>query len=360
MNKTFTLRRDTTILNSDYDANERFIGVTKNVGRDPVLEVFKKKKENSLITSRILFDIDWDYINSFVSSSNINVDDVALKFWVTEASLLGNNLELEIFPLSQSWVNGFGTHSFPIPNSVNWLHRYGTTEWNSAGGDYITSVSSSVSLNNTTRLNSSIKFPFKTLYDAWLTDPNIGNNGYVLKLKNDISAGFDNEEYFVDKLQFYSSDSNTVLKPNIEINWNYINSYEPDLANTILIDDNEELVVFSRGFKAQYNITEISDFKFGVRPKYLNKSFTSGSLLSNKYRLNENVSLYYRILDAQRKYTVIDFSPYTKLKYDTDTYKSIFYLENLYEQQYFTVDIKVKFPGGSERIYSDIIHFYIM
>ena len=116
-----------------------------NTGHDEILEIVKERgsTDNILYPSRIIIKFKSEdithTIKNVVGHSNFTTDAVVnLQLTSAEPTNLLSTLNLDVFPLSESWDEGTGRYS-NLPTSSNgasWLYRNNTTTktaWTTTG-----------------------------------------------------------------------------------------------------------------------------------------------------------------------------------------------------------------------------------
>ena len=138
-----------------------------NSGHDEILELVKEKQNdgNKHYPTRILIkfsneDIK-DVIENKIGSSNFNSNtaDVRLKLYSVQSKALTSILNIESYPVSQSWHEGKGRYS-NLPTSsdgTSWIYRDNDivkTKWMNDGSAYATiTITNYAELNSTDKIN---------------------------------------------------------------------------------------------------------------------------------------------------------------------------------------------------------------
>ena len=347
-----------------------------NINYDPLPQVF-----------RFLIQFDQseieDIINNKIQTSSFSS---TLKCYIANAQGIIGQTNLEIFPISAPWNNGSGTYldSPFTTNGVSWKWRnylggemwvsstfpsYVTGSWvgNHVGGG--TWFTGSDDPNNTnlalihtfdTRTIKDIKIDVSDIVNVWYSSSNniggytsIPNNGFMVKWENTVE--FNENEAVQPILQFYSTDTNTIYPPCLEIKWDD-STFE---TGNLLPASHSDIVIAINNNPGVFYKDSVNRFKINVREKYPTRIFKTSSLYTDNLYLN-NGSLY-SIKDLDTNEFVIDFDPeFTKISCDPQegNYFDV-YMKGLEPERYYKILIQTTI-SGSTIIKDDNYYFKII
>jgi len=234
-----------------------------NTGLDPILDVFNTFPSSSPTpqVARSIIKFDQSEIESAIdtiakvtgSNGEWNQWSGSLKAYVSKATNVVLNSNLEIAPVSGSWNNGTGQY---LDNQINgtgvsWVYAgySGSGPWvqngfpplvtgsysgsnNAGGGNWYTGSggypgidslikTQNFNLRSTKDLNVNVTDILKVWYSS-SKDLNpglieISNEGFMVKWED--SKEFITESAITPQLSFYSVDTNTIYPPQLEIKW---------------------------------------------------------------------------------------------------------------------------------------------
>ncbi len=348
---------------------------TMNAGLDPILEINNLLNYGSnpqIARSLIKFDqeeID-NVINNIVSGSSF---DAFLKLYTSKIEGITEGINLDIFPISGSWVNGNGQFmDNPLnPNGSSWVYQdyennilwnVGTTQsyvsssfpLNNPGG--ATWFSSTDNINNP-NISVSQSFDSRTYFDlnvnvsdivkTWYSSSNnlngsyinITNEGFIIKL--DGTMEFNTSSSFQPLFNYFSVDTNTIYPPCLEIRW------DDSVYNTgslKLISSPDIFIGLSNNPGIFYQ-DSINQFEINVRPDFPNRIYQTSSLYTNNQALP--LQSYYAVKDLDTEEYVVNFDDnYTKISCNNNTNYFNLYMNGLEPERNYKILIKTIINGS--------------
>jgi len=302
---------------------------SQNTGRDEVLEISNNGDTPYIKRALIQFnstDIS-DVINNQISGAQFQSN---LNLYLANASNLPLDYTIEAFPLIQSWGMGTGKISdFPkTTNGVSWNFRStsGSEAWNNPGGDFLTS---SINTQNFTYTNNKdISINVTNVVQMW-DDNSIDNNGFILKLNNNIESSPTTIE-----TSYFSMDTHTIYPPHLEFKWDdsiYSSSIAPITSN--------DFVLKLTNIKSEFENTNIYKFKLKVRDTYPIRSFQTSSIYLDSKIIPP--TSYWGLKDIKTGEMVVDFdTSYTKISADNNSNYFTVYMDGLEPERYYQVMVK--------------------
>ena len=353
---------------------------TMNTGLDAILEASNTINiEGNPIISRYLIEFDTteiqDIINNKISN---NTFDVFLKNSIATAQGINTDVELEIFPLAQSWNNGTG-HYLDIPNvtdGASWSYRNtsGSSIWDMSGSingyGYIGSFDSTFSsqgggswFTSSTlipqitesfglRSEKDLELNVKDIVNLWYSG-SIPNYGFLTKLSS--SSEFDSNLDNQPILKYYSVDTNTIYPPQLEFRWRDYTTITPDSSSIV---STKQIKLSLDDNPGEFFPSSINRFYINVSPLYPTRTYQTSSLFTNTNYLP--TSSYYAIKDLATNEFVISFdTQYTQISSDSRGNYFDVYMSGLEPERYYKVLIKTEI-GGSTLILDDDYYFKVI
>lgn len=346
-----------------------------NTGTDAIIEVLNLNVNYNPVSqvSRFLVQFDQeeieDVIDNLIGTGSFST---YLNCGIATAQGVILKTNLEIYPVSDSWENGSGMY-LDYPYSINgvswrWKDFAGGTMWETSSfGPYITgSYSGSDNAGGATwytgsndpnnpnikstqefdiKLNKDLYVDVSDIVNVWYSSSrsigsftNIQNNGFIVKWEDVIE--FNPSEQVKPILQYFSSDTNTIYPPSLDIKWDdSIYSSSLPLLNT------EEIYVNVSNNKSKYYMDSKERFRLNCRPKYPIRTFSTSSAYTEQYRLPQES--YYAIKDLDTNEYVVDFNNnYTKISCDNKGNYFDLYMNGLQPERYYKILIKTIINGS--------------
>ncbi len=353
---------------------------TMNTGLDAILEVSNTINiEGNPIISRYLIEFDTteiqDIINNKISGSEF---DVYLQNNISTAQGINTDVELEIFPLAQSWNNGTG-HYLDIPNvtdGASWSYRNtsGSSIWNMSGsingygytgsfdstlssqggGSWFTSSTLIPQITESFGLRSEkdLELNVKDVVNLWYSG-SIPNYGFLTKLSS--SSEFDSNLDNQPILKYYSVDTNTIYPPQLEFRWRDYTTITPDSSSIV---STKQIKLSLDDNPGEFFPSSINRFYINVSPLYPTRTYQTSSLFTNTNYLPS--SSFYAIKDLATNEFVINFdTKYTQISSDNRGNYFDVYMSGLEPERYYKVLIKTEI-GGSTLILDDDYYFKVI
>jgi len=344
--------------------------LSKNTGRDPILEVSVQNSQDGIrFLGRTGLTRNPYYTYDLAANSNASTTDVlfptssvrraVLQFspadiaraatfasqsisgsWKADlvmhlatAQNLNTTYSLEAYALDQPWAMGTGQFA-QVPqstNGVSWTYTgpyQNSPAWNDEGGSFDTALSGSQFFDYMS--NKDINMDISDIMEAWITG-SADNYGLIVKHPDYIEQ---NTASFMD-LKFFSVDTHTIYPPNIQFKW-ADSYYYPQGANYVLTD---QITVVIANNPGTFRQNEVYKMRTAVRYTYPPRTFSTQSAYLNQLYFSENT--YWSLQDIKTNETVIDFDPeYTKLSADSIGNYFTLYTSGLEINRYYRILIK--------------------
>ena len=336
-----------------------------NLGRDEILEVSGYYTSTAGQTARSLIQFKTEDIQDILNNkAGAGTDfSASLKMYMATATELPFTYSMFCYPLSQSWDEGIGKFGdLPVNTSgCSWEHSkagranhwqsgsfdtYVTASflssakgggvWYTASADYNLESSQSHNKNSSHDLELDVTNAINLFYSE-----SLDNNGFIVKIEDYIENNLTSSI----RLKYYSSDTNTIYPPCLELKWDDF-SYVTGSLTTI---SDPEAIITIRNAKDRYTNEGKNRFRIHTRPKYPTRTFTTSSIYSSNYLLP--TASYWGIRDENTEEMVVDFdTTFTKISADgTSNYFDV-YMDGIQPERYYRLLIKTTIDGNTNII----------
>jgi len=319
---------------------------TRQTGMDEVLEVGKTSDGTHKIRS--LIELDLEEISASISSGVIpSSSQFEMKFFAAEATRLDSSQVVNLYPVSQSWLEGQGYFYQMIVEEgygATWKYRDTGSLWSITGSSYIPEmgVSSSKGVID-------LSFDVTPLVLSWLSG-SVPNYGGVLKFSNLDEAEHTNKGNY----KLFSRQTHTVYSPMLVVKW------DDSIYNTGSMEPIPDagLTVYPSNLRPSYKVGEITRVNLVARASYpiksFTKQFTNWEMTSYLPRTS-----YFSIVDVQSKEVIIPFDEYSKISMDSTGPFVRFEITHMYPHRYYTFMTKVLTNGGYEYVFDNNYIFMV-
>jgi len=350
----------------------------QNFGQDEILEVKKEFWNDS-------FDYQTRALISFagtaftqMSQSIVNRDISDPQFYLRLYEAEGNKemsteYSLAALPISQSWDEGTGKFGDnPITkNGVSWKNRnnyYGNSEttWSNADGYQHSGgiiTSQSIASQSFSYQSPDVEMNITPIVNYWLNSGSNFNHGLLLRF----SGSQETNSTTFGKLKFFSSQTNTIYSPKLEVRWDdhtYESSSEWNQTSTtgsllpLSMSGYVDNLLYMRGMRESYRENEKVKFRIGSRKRYIDKTFSeSVQTITGSFITRGSGS--YSIVDIATGETMVPFSAYTTMSCDATSNYFIQWLNGFSQNRIYKILYKLNYDDGQEVIFDDDFEFKI-
>ena len=355
----------------------------QNYGKDQILELKKNFYNDSFdYPTRVLIDFSGTEFNEMSKSivdGTITNPKFYLRLYEAEGTteLTTTRYTLDFKPISQSWQEGSGKFGDnpKVTNGVSWENRnnpMGSTalSWSNAdgtpspGGNVLNVSSSTQAFRNQ---SPDIEVDITDMTKSWLSgssqDGGFSNYGLLARF----SGSTETDTKATGHLKFFSTETHTIYAPRLEVKWDDVNQCTGDNTGSMNQITSSGLVdnyVYPIGLKDSYHKDEKGKFRFGLRKRYIQKTFSeSVQTITGSYIPAGSGS--YSIVDLATGETVVPFkdiddNSYTSLGCDGQYNYFNQWLSGFETNRYYKILIKVKYDDKQEIIYDDDFEFKIV
>lgn len=306
-----------------------------NTGLDEILEIGKNVK--SFDTSRMYASSSVRALLNFDIPSNQQYPVNAkyfLNLKIANATKVNRYQELEVYPISASWVEGSGYFYQDVKNSqdgVTWDSINSSVSWSNAGGDYDQTVSGSYVLSKVPIRD--IKIDVTSILAPVVSGTNVTPwHGLLVKYPD----ADEQDSLNKGNIKVFSSNTHTIFAPTLEVN--YVD--QVFITGSLKRIPNSNLSIISKNLKESYTQGEVDKVYFVVRDKYPDKRFDSVQRYRTQYYLPSES--YFRIRDEVSDIVLYDFDQYSAISCDPSGSYMVLNTSQLEPNRFYTVDLKIK------------------
>ena len=354
----------------------------QNFGRDQILEVKKFFYNNQFDhQTRALVNFagtDFTNMSQSIVDGTITNPKFYLRLYEAQGnSSLSEEYTLHIQPISESWTEGTGKFGDnpKVTNGVSWENRNNARggnalTWSNADGtpSHGCSVFNVSSSKQTFKSQSpDIEVDITDMTKSWLSGSgqNGGFTNYGLLAR--FTGSTETNDTITGHLKFFSTETHTIYAPRLEVKWDDVNQCTGDNTGSMYQITSSGLVdnyVYPIGLKESYHKDEKGKFRFGLRKRYIQKTFSeSVQTVTGSYIPAGSGS--YSIVDLATGETVVPFkdiddNSYTSLGCDGQYNYFNQWLSGFETNRYYKILIKVKYDDKQEIIYDDDFEFKVV
>lgn len=357
-----------TFIYPDKDTTLYESSASKNTGIDQIIEITHTlDSNNNPYNSRILMKFNLDNISSSLATGTITDPSYYLRLSVVQASEIPRNFTIEAYPVSGSWDMGLGKdkHSPITTEGASWNYSdglTGLTSWvtgsnNGAtaswatiegGGNWFTG-SNYLSTQSFSNEIIDVRMNVTNIVEAWMSS-SIDNEGFIIK-RDDTD---ENSPEIQGSLKFFSSDTNTIYIPRLEIVWD--DSTFTDTGSISEVSDINDTIV-SPILRNTYRDGSRSKIRMRVRPTYPIRTWvTSSNYLTNYYLPTES---YYQIKDSHTGDIIFDFGEGTKLSRDNEGNYFNIWMDAFQPDRFYNLSFKSEDEDGNIELYDNNYNFKV-
>ena len=314
---------------------------SNNSGLDEILEI-GKVVDNTLIepnysgsSARTLMYFDLPTSQSVSSGSSY-----FLNLRLANATDVHRGQPIIVYPISRSWDEGSGYFYQNVKNSsdgATWSAASTSVSWSSAGGDYTSTPTASVTL--TTYPLQDIRVDVTNIIRPLV---NSNSASYGLMVKFPTTDELDSQN--LGNVKVFSAQTHTIHQPTLEVAWDD----QSFVTGSLTLIPSLNTKISPSNLKQVYGKGDIVKINLVTRDEYPVKSFDSTLRYKNKYYLP--TSSYYSVVDTQSNTTVIPFDSYSKINCDTLGSYITLDTSGLYTGRCYTLKLRVNLSAYTQTI----------
>jgi hypothetical protein len=349
-------------LYSNQDATIYERNPTLNAGLDEILELEKVVTSDTMIeVSRILINFNVSqsvaYLrtNGYLTTGSLSS---TLKLYSLEAVNTPVEYSVECYPVSQSWTLGTGKVNY-IPfltNGVSWEYATETALWRTGSfapgvvADYFTTegggnwyqASSSKQSFLYSPITQDLNLDVSNIVNAWLSG-SLKEQGFIIKVSGSL-------EYSTDTygpIQFFSSETNTIYPPRLELAWDD----SVFTTGSLMPINTDRYTIITKNLNKQYDQDSIEKLRIVSRPLFPVRTFATGSSYNIVQYLPQ--TSYYQVEDYYTGEALIPYSNYTKISCDSTSNFFLFNFNTLQKNRFYRFTFKILNGGTMKYFKSD-------
>lgn len=326
---------------------------TANSGRDELLEIGGYPTAGTGYSARSLVKFNTDDIQDVIDNkAGGSIASASLHMYLNFASEIPTSFKIESYPLIEQWSEGVGKFGDTPTQTAgcSWTASDSGQNWSTPGGDFLsvygsTSVTSSQIFDKTKTYD--IDMDVTTVVNEWTKDSApLDNYGLLLKLTN----SYENYVSASIRLKYYSSDTNTIYPPFLQLEWD---DYSHTTGSLTEISDSDVIVTL-RNNKGEYADAGKVRFRLHARPQYPTRTFTTSSAYLTNYYLP--TASYWGIRDEFTEEMIVDYdTAFTKISCDATSNYFDVYMDGLQPERFYRFLIKTQIDGSDIVIDNDQI-----
>ena len=279
----------------------------QNAGRDQVLDLFKYETSEVAKSSRILIEFDFTNVSQSIVDGVITNPTFSLDLKTTLARELGSDFVLSVHPISQSWDVGLGKRQDNPKTTDGVSYRFrdilNGSNWDTSGSDFLSTPSASLVFGTET---NDATFDITNIVNSYL-DGTITNYGLLVRF----SGSYETDGVNYGEINFYSSETNTIYRPKIIVEWDDKSFVTGSL--TEITDEDTFLTI--KGLKREYKANTQYKFRLHTRSMYPTLTYTTGSVYSSVNYIP--TGSMYSIVDNVTDEIIVPFSSNSQLSVDS-------------------------------------------
>jgi hypothetical protein len=183
------------------------------------------------------------------------------------------------------------------------------------------------------------------------------NEGFLLRF----SGSQETNNSTFGQLKFFSSQTNTIYSPKLEVRWDDHKPCTGSNTGSLLPMTSSgavDNILYMRGLRESYKETDKVKFRVMPRKRYIQKDFsTSVQTLTGSFIPEGSGS--YSIVDMATGETIIPFSAYTSMSCDSTSNYFIQWLNGFYPNRAYKILYKIKYDDSQEIICDNNFEFII-
>ena len=185
--------------------------------------------------------------------------------------------------------------------------------------------------------------------DEWL-DGTRSNNGLIVK-KSKVDEQSTKK---FGSIKFFSSDTNTIYPPVLEVRWDDT-TFETGSLEALNTDD---MIIYVKNLSTEYKETSKAKIRVYGRERFPARTFSSTS----NYTLVKYLptTSYYSVVDAETEQVIIPFDTnYTKVSCDSDGNYFNFWFNGLQPERFYKFVFRVG-QNGTTKYFDDNFYFKVI
>lgn len=240
-----------------------------------------------------------------------------------------------------------------VPTGAEYTDIYYEAKWvtNRGGGTWYTaSFGSGVHYKQSfTKYTDNLNVEVTDYINEWL-DGTRTNNGLIIKKTN----GDESSNRKLGSIKFFSSDTNTIYPPTLEVRWDD-SSFVTGSLNALSSDD---MIVYVKNLSTEYKETSKAKVRVYGRDRFPARTFSTSSGYTMVNYLP--TTSYYSVVDAETEQVIIPFDTnYTKVSCDSEGNYFNFWFNGLQPERFYKFVFRVD-QNGTTKYFDDNFYFKVV
>ena len=265
------------------------------------------------------------------------------------------------------WIffgNGNGEYSASLDNFKVTSERHDTTSsmyndykydarWvrNEGGGTWYTSsfINGTHYKQTFNKYTDNLDIEVTDYVNEWL-DGTRDNNGFIIKKSNEDEAS---SEKF-GAIKFFSSDTNTIYPPVLELRWDD-STFDTGSLESL---DTDNMILYLKNLRGAYKETSKAKIRVYGRERFPARTFSTTS----NFKLVKYLptTTYYSVVDGETDQVIIPFDTnYTKVSCDSDGNYFNFWFNGLQPERFYKFVFRVD-SDGTTKYFDDNFYFKVV
>ena len=248
---------------------------------------------------------------------------------------------LDNFKLESSDIS---TASLDTKYDAHWITNEGGATWFTAsyatGNHYYQSF---------TKYTKNLNVEVSDYVTEWLDGTRVNNGLIIKKSKSD-----EQSTKKFGSIKFFSSDTNTIYPPVLEVRWDDV-TFDTGSLQALTGDD---IILYVKNLSAEYKESSKAKIRVHGRDRFPQRTFSSTS----NYNLIKYLptTSYYSVVDSQTEQVIIPFdTTYTKIGCDDSGNYFNFWFNGLQPERFYKFIFRVD-QGGTTKYYDDNFYFKVI
>jgi hypothetical protein len=313
---------------------------TRNTGLDEILEF--GRTSNGIFKVRSLLEFDVRAISASIANGLVAPQATyELTLSIASASNLNATQPIELYAVSQSWVEGTGYYfqqNIQSRDGVTWNQASSGSLWNGPTSGAVVVAAGPVASVSASQPLADFVFDVTSTVVAWISGA-VNNNGFLLQFATASEGDYKNW----GNIKVFSKDTHTIYAPTLAAKWNDQIMATGSLSGSPL----NNLLVVPATLKPAYRVGETAKVYLAVRQQYPLKTFDTQFTAFNGLKYLPSSS-YFSIVDERSGATVIPFDDASRISTDEGGSYARFAVQRMYPLRHYRFIVKVAQNGTTQ------------
>ena len=251
---------------------------------------------------------------------------------------------LDNFRLESTDHDRTGSQFVDIFYDAHWSNNQGGGTWFTSSFDNGSHYKQSF-----TKYTDNLNVEVTDYVNEWLDGTRI-NNGLIVKK----SKSYEQSTTKFGSIKFFSSDTNTIYPPTLEVRWDD-SLFVTGSLNALSSDD---MIVYVKNLSTEYKETSKAKVRVYGRDRFPARTFSTSSGYTMVNYLP--TTSYYSVVDAETEQVIIPFDTnYTKVSCDSEGNYFNFWFNGLQPERFYKFVFRVD-QNGTTKYFDDNFYFKVV